>query len=385
MKILRDLLDKLETPFIRGRSLKRFFPLYEMIDTFLYTPGTVTKGPSHVRDGIDQKRMMITVVVALIPCILMALYNTGFQANTVLFKNHLSPEGWRSQIISILGMGFDPENFFDNLVHGTLYFAPVYLITGLAGGFWEAIFAIVRKHEINEGFLVTGMLFPLILPPTVPLWQVAIGISFGIVIGKEVFGGVGMNILNPALTARAFLFFAYPAQLTGESIWVAVEGFSKATPLAIAAAAESASDLASVIQSQGYQWWDCFFGFTAGSMGETSTLACLFGAVLLIGTGIGSWRIMLSGALGTISIAFLFNIIANHLDNPMFMLTPVWHFVLGGYAFGLVFMATDPVSAAMTETGKYIYGFLIGVLVVIVRVVNPAFPEGTMLAILFMN
>ncbi|MBN2365493.1 MAG: NADH:ubiquinone reductase (Na(+)-transporting) subunit B, partial [Calditrichaeota bacterium] len=284
-------------------------------------------------------------------------------------------EGWRGAVLTTLGLGFNPGNILDSMVHGALYFFPVYIVTIAAGGLWEVIFAIVRKHEIQEGFLVTSLLFPLILPPDIPWWQVAIGISFGVVIGKEVFGGVGMNILNPALTARAFLFFAYPAQISGDRVWVAVDGFSRATPLA---------ELADPLMELSVSWWDAFVGLIPGSMGETSALACILGAIFLIFTGVGSWRIMLSVLVGMVATALLLNLIGSN-SNPMFQVSPVWHFVLGGFAFGTVYMATDPVSAAMTDPGRYIYGLLIGVLVVLIRVVNPAFPEGMMLAILFMN
>jgi len=285
------------------------------------------------------------------------------------------PEGWRGSLITFLGLGFNAGNILDNMVHGALYFIPVYIITMAAGGFWEVVFATVRKHEINEGFLVTGLLFPLILPPDIPWWQVAVGISFGVVIGKEVFGGVGMNILNVALTARAYLFFAHPAEISGDKVWVAVDGFSRATPLA---------EYADTAMNVSVSWMDAFLGFIPGSMGETSALACLIGAVVLIASGVGSWRIMASVMVGMIGTSLLLNFIGSD-TNPMFQVTPIWHLVLGGYAFGMVYMATDPVSAAMTDGGRYWYGLFIGILVVLVRVVNPAFPEGMMLAILFMN
>jgi len=375
MKFLRNFLDKQEKHFEKGGKLESFYYLYEVIDSFLYTPGKVTPGPSHVRDVIDLKRMMMMVVYALIPAVLMALYNTGLQANIVMAKAGIdSAEGWRGGLIAFLGSGYDPGNILSNVIHGLVYFLPVYIVTLAAGGFWEVLFSIIRKHEVNEGFLVTSLLFPLILPPTIPLWQVAIGISFGIVIGKEVFGGVGMNILNPALVARAFLFFAYPAQISGDAVWVAVDGVSRATPLAELAVAPQAA----------ISWMDAFIGTIPGSMGETSALACLIGAVILIASGIGSWRIMLSVFVGMIGTSLLFNVIGSS-TNPMFGVTPIWHFVLGGFAFGMVFMATDPVSAAQTNQGRYLYGLLIGILVVLVRVVNPAFPEGMMLAILFGN
>lgn len=376
MKVLRRFLDKQEKHFTAGGKLQRLFPLYEAIDTFLFTPDTVTKGSVHVRDVIDLKRTMMMVVYALIPTVLMALYNTGLQAN-LAYQQSGNPNDlpWQAQIVDALGLGLDPTSLFANVVLGALYFLPVYIITLAAGGFWEVLFASVRRHEVNEGFLVTSLLFPLILPPTIPYWQVALGISFGVVIGKEVFGGVGMNILNPALTARAFLYFAYPAQISGDKVWVAVDGLSKATPLA-----RFADPVMQVTSS----WWDAFWGFIPGSMGETSAFACLLGAALLIVTRIGSWRIMLSVVGGMVAMSLLFNFVGSD-SNPMFQMSPQWHFVTGGFAFGAVYMATDPVSAAITKGGKYVYGVLIGILTVLVRVINPAFPEGVMLAILFMN
>ena len=376
MKWIRKTLDNHKIHFFPGGKLTKLYPLYEMLDTFIYTPGEVTRGSVHVRDALDLKRLMSTVAMALMPCILFALYNTGLQANTVLSTVGTSPEGWRSDLILALGLGFDPRNIIHNTVHGALYFVPIFLVTNLVGGMWEALFAIVRKHEINEGFLVTGLLFPLTLPPTIPLWQVAVGISFGVVVGKEIFGGTGKNFLNPALTARAFLFFAYPAEISGDAVWVAVDGHSGATALAQAAT----GGLAAITHS----FQDAFLGFIPGSMGETSTLACLLGALCLIATGIASWRIMLSMTLAALAVATLFNGIGSD-TNPLFALPPHWHLVLGGFAFGTVFMATDPVSGAMTLRGQYFYGALIGVMAVLVRVVNPAFPEGVMLAILFGN
>lgn len=376
MKLLRHILDRQAKHFAEGGRLHRLYYLYEALDGFLYTKGNVNPQPVHVRDAIDLKRMMITVVWALVPAVVMALYNTGLQANLALTRLGTIPPGsWQRSVIQWLGIGFDPQNILANVFHGALYFFPVYIITIVVGGFWEVLFACVRKHEIHEGFLVTSLLFPLILPPDIPYWQVALGISFGIVLGKEVFGGVGMNILNPALTARAFLFFAYPAGISGDKVWVAVDGISQATPLA---------QLADSSMTLTVSWTDAFLGFIPGSMGETSTLACFIGAIVLIGTGIGSWRIIVSILTGMIGFTFLFNVIGSP-TNPMFQVLPLWHLVLGGFAFGTVFMATDPVSAAMTEKGKVVYGLLIGCLVVHVRVINPAFPEGMMLAILFGN
>ncbi len=377
MKALRNLLDQVEPLFHKGGPLEKLYAQYEMIDTFLYTPGQVTKGPTHVRDGIDLKRTMITVVAALVPCIFMAMWNTGYQANLAMQQMGAATTGeWRGIMIDILGIGYNPSSALANIFHGFLYFFPIFLITQMAGGLWEVLFATVRKHEINEGFLVTGMLFPLTLPPTIPLWQVAVGISFGVVLGKEVFGGTGKNFLNPALTGRDFLYFAYPAQITGDAIWVAADGFTQATPLG-AVAADGMSAV-------GVTWMQAFVGSLPGSLGETSALACLIGAFVLIASGIGSWRIIASMILSTIVFSELLYMIGSD-TNPMFQMNASWHLVLGGFAFGCVFMATDPVSAAMTETGRWFYGALIGFMTVLIRVINPAFPEGVMLAILFGN
>jgi len=379
VKFLRTFLDNQEKHFHKGGKLEKLFPLYEAIDTFLYTSGSVTSKASHVRDAMDLKRMMLMVVIALVPAVIMALFNTGYQANLGIKELGLTTSvHWQSQVVEWLGLGHDPNSWFANMIFGALYFFPVYIVTLAVGGFWEVLFAIIRKHEINEGFFVTSLLFPLILPPNIPYWQVAIGISFGVVVGKEIFGGVGMNILNPALTARAFLFFAYPAQISGDKVWAAVDGLSKATPLS------QYADPAVTIVNASYSLWDSFIGLIPGSMGETSALACLIGAVILIVSKVGSWRIMLSILLGTVTTVLLFNVVGSG-TNPMFQVPFYYHFVVGGFAFGTVFMATDPVSAAFTDQGKWIYGFLIGVMVILVRVVNPAFPEGMMLAILFMN
>jgi len=378
MKPLRTFLDKLHPHFAKGGKLERFYPLFEAADSFLYTPGEVTDGAPHVRDAIDLKRVMITVVVALIPCFFMAMWNTGFQANTALHLTGGAVEGWRGSLLTLLGYAGNPDSLADNLLFGAVWFVPIYLVTNIVGGFWESLFCMVRGHDLNEGFMVTGSLFPLICPPTLPLWQVALGISFGVVIGKEIFGGTGKNFLNPALTGRAFLFFAYPAQISGNSVWTAVDGFSGAT--ALSRAAEGGVAAVTAMTS----WFDAFIGLIPGSMGETSTLACLFGAAVLVITGIGSWRIMLSGLIGAGALSTLLLVIGSS-TNPMFALGPLWHLVLGGFAFGLVFMATDPVSGAMTEEGQWLYGLLIGAMCILIRTINPAFPEGMMLAILFAN
>jgi len=383
MKLLRNLLDKQEKLFHKGGKLEKLFPLFEAGDTFVFTPGKVTEGPSHLRDGLDLKRMMMTVVIALAGCIYMAMYNTGYQAHLAISNGAAPLENWQTAAMQALGFAFDPANTWACIVHGALYFFPVLIVTFAVGGTWEVIFAIVRKHEVNEGFFVTGFLLPLIVPPTIPLWQVALGVSFGVVIGKEIFGGTGMNILNVALTSRAFLFFAYPAEISGDKCWIAAntlatDGVSGATWLA------RASEEGQAALTQGLTWWDAFVGFIPGSMGETSALACLFGMIVLLITGIGSWRVMLSVIVGTIATAALLNAVGSE-TNLFFDVPFYWHFVLGGWAFGMVFMATDPVTAPATDTGRYIYGFFIGLFVVLIRVVNPAYPEGMMLSILLMN
>ena len=376
MKPLRNLLDKQAEHFEEGGKLEKLYPFYEAGDTFLYTPGEVTQADAHVRDGMDLKRMMITVVLSLQPCILFALYNTGLQAS-LAYQNigAIGTGDWHVYLAQALGLSFLPSDVISCFAIGAIYFVPVQLVTIAAGGLCEAIFAVIRKHEINEGFLVTSTLFPLTMPPLIPLWQVAIGIIFGVVIGKEIFGGVGMNFLNPALTGRAFLYFAYPAQISGDAVWIAVDGYSQATPLAAYADTHIQLD---------YTWWESFIGLIPGSMGETSTLCCLLGAGILILTRVGSWQIMAGVTIGMIVSTLFFNWIGS-TTNPLLNVSPAWHFVIGGFAFGTVFMATDPVSAAMTRQGKWVYGILIGVMTVLIRVTNPAYPEGIMLAILFAN
>ncbi|MBL1265308.1 NADH:ubiquinone reductase (Na(+)-transporting) subunit B [Candidatus Methylomicrobium oryzae] len=374
----REFLDKLEPHFTKGGKFEKYYGLYEMVDTFVYTPPTVTRGTTHVRDGNDLKRTMTFVVIATAFCILMALYNTGYQANLAI--NALGREGtdgWRGVIMSVFG--YNTMNPLSNLLHGALYFFPIYIVTLAVGGVWEVLFATVRGHEVNEGFLVSSMLYALILPPDMPLWQVALGISFGIVIGKEVFGGTGKNFLNPALTGRAFLYFAYPASISGDSVWVAVDGYTAATPLGLAA--NGGMD---AVHAAGYTWMQSFFGFEPGCLGETSTLAILIGAAFLLWTRVASYRIMAGVFLGMLATSLLFNVIGSD-TNPMFAFPWYWHLTAGGFAFGMVYMATDPVSAAMTDAGRWIFGFLVGAMTVLIRVVNPAFPEGIMLAILFSN
>lgn len=380
MSPMRRWLDRAHPLFAKGGQYEKYFALYEMVDTFLYTPSDVTRTSPHVRDAIDLKRVMSYVVLATLPCIFLGLWNTGYQANLAMTDMGIaSAEGWRGTLLGILGVDYDASSVYDSFLHGLMYFLPIYIVTLMAGGFWEVTFAAVRNHEVNEGFLVTSMLYALILPPTVPLWQAALGISFGVVIGKEVFGGTGKNFLNPALTGRAFLFFAYPAQLSGDAVWTAVDGFSGATALSLGAAGGIEA-----IRNGGIEWMDAFFGSIQGSIGSTSTLACLLGAAFLIYTRIASWRIIFGVFFGMVATSLLLNMIGSD-TNPMFAMPWYWHLVVGGFAFGMVFMATDPVSAAMTNTGRWIFGALIGFMTVIIRVVNPAYPEGIMLAILFAN
>ena len=375
--MIRNLLDKVEPHFHKGGKWESWYALYEAVDTALFKPSDVTKNSSHVRDSIDLKRVMITVWMATFPTMFFGMWNVGFQANTIMLEmGMLAQEGGRGIFIAMLA-GYDPTSIWDNLVHGAAYFLPIYMVTFIVGGFWEVLFASVRGHEVNEGFFVTSVLFALCCPPDLPLWMVAVGISFGIVIGKEVFGGTGKNFLNPALTGRAFLYFAYPAYMSGDAVWTAVDGYTGATMLSVAASAGMAG------LEQSTTWMSAFIGTIQGSIGETSTLAILLGGVVLMVMRIASWRIIGGVLLGSALLSMLFNAIDS--SNPMFALPFYWHWVIGGFAFGAIFMATDPVSAAMTNTGKFWYGMLIGVMVILIRVVNPAFPEGMMLAILFAN
>jgi Na+-transporting NADH:ubiquinone oxidoreductase subunit B len=385
MRLLRAQLDRLAPLFHEGGRLERFYPLWEAIDTGLYTPPHVTRGRTHVRDALDLKRMMIIVVIATLPCVLMAMFNTGLQANLALDPARAAElDGWRHAVLRALGVGFSPDSWVANTVHGALYFLPLYALTMAVGGAWEVLFAIVRKVEVNEGFFVTGLLFPLICPPSTPLWQAALAISFGVVIAKEVFGGTGMNFVNPALAARAFLFFAYPASMSGDEVWIALppdamaDGYSGATLLAQMRGLQTPFDQA------GWSWWNAFVGLEPGSLGETSALACLIGAAIIALTGVGSWRTMAAVSLGTIGMTLVLNTIGS-ATNPWFGVPFWWHMVLGGWAFATAFMATDPVTSPFTQAGKWVFGLMTGALIVLIRVFNPAYPESVMLVILFMN
>jgi len=383
---LRQYIDEKIAPhFHKGGRYERFFTFYEMFDTMLYSPPTVTHGETHVRDAIDLKRIMMTVWFCAWPAMLFGIWNVGLQANTLIAAGAGAKAipGWRTAIVGAL-TGFDPTSFAANFVHGLVYYLPIMIVTYVGGFLWEGLFAWKRGHEINEGFFVTGILFSLTLPPTIPLWLVFLGISFGVVIGKEVFGGTGKNFLNPALVGRVFLFFAYPAYMTGDTVWTAVDNYTGATALATAKSADLAVGAVAALQKAGFHWQDTFFGTTSGSIGETSTLMIAIGGIALIVLKVASWRIMAAVVVGMIGSIFMFNAIGSE-TNPMFALPWYWHLTMGGFAFGVVYMATDPVSAAMTDTGKWIYGILIGFMVAMIRVVNPAYPEGMMLAVLFGN
>ncbi len=369
MKFLRNFLDSIEPHFTNDGKLKNFYAMYEMIDTFLYTPSETTTSGPHVRDAIDLKRSMVIVVIALLPAFFFGTYNVGLQ-----------------EALHATGVTFQNINldFLPHFLIGLKTVLPIYAVVFTVGGIWEVVFAVSRGHEINEGFLVTGFLIPLVLPPAIPLWMVAVATTFGVVIGKEIFGGTGFNIFNPALVARAFLFFAYPAAMSGDKVWT-VDAMSGATPLLQASSQQGMS--ATVLLSDHFTWEHMFYGFIPGSIGETSTLAILVGAAILLITGIASWRVMVATTVGMTLTALLLDSFGSAIGstNAMLYLPPAYHFVMGGFAFGMVFMATDPVSCAQTNKGRWLYGFLIGFMCVIIRAINPAYPEGMMLAILFAN
>jgi Na+-transporting NADH:ubiquinone oxidoreductase subunit B len=378
---LKKFIEDLEPHFEKGGKHEKWFALYEAVATGLFTPGHTTKGNTHIRDSIDLKRVMITVWLAVFPAMFFGMYNIGFQASDALAAGHALPANWQVGLFEMLGGSLSSDSgWFSMMLYGAMFFLPIYAVTFIVGGFWEVLFAAVRKHEVNEGFFVTSILFALIVPATIPLWQVAIGITFGVVIAKEVFGGTGKNFLNPALAGRAFLFFAYPGEISGDAVWVAADGFSGATALGAFAAGTPGM----VDYSVNANWWNAFWGFIPGSVGEVSTAAILLGGAYILYKGIASWRIVVGVFLGMAATAFLFNVIGSD-TNAMFAMPWYWHLVTGGFAFGMMFMATDPVSASFTNRGKFMFGALIGLMVVLVRVVNPAFPEGMMLAILFAN
>ncbi len=415
MRLLRKLIDMQRKLYHEpGSKLHGIWPLLDAGETFLFAPGTKTpdQGP-HLRDYIDLKRTMWTVIVALIPCVLFAIYNTGYQHFEAIRKLGIASDayqmGWFQGIASWFGysLALDAVGFWDRVFFGLDQMIPIIFVSYFVGLNIEGVFAIWRKEEISEGYLVSGILIALVVPASIPLWQLALAVAFTVILVKEVFGGTGQNIFNPAMMARAFLFFAYAAQMSGQKVWVAgngaqnlIDGYSGPTPLAVAAEAKLSAaataaqaqengwtlvgDATEALHAQGYGWWEMFWGFIPGSAGETSTLCCLLGALILLLTGIGSWRTMFSGILGLL-VASAIMVWGGGMEHGVFSLPPHYHLVMGGFAFGLVFMATDPVSSPETNTGKWIYGFLIGFVTILVRAVNPAYPEGMMLAVLLLN
>ncbi|MGB0833964.1 MAG: NADH:ubiquinone reductase (Na(+)-transporting) subunit B [Psychrobium sp.] len=376
---LKNYLESIEPHFEKGGKHEKWYALYEAAATIFYTPGFVNKGKTHVRDGVELKRIMIMVWMATFPAMFWGMYNIGLQANDAVIAGMAMGDAWQQQLFTALGGELGANAGVGTLMfYGACFFLPIYATAFAVGGFWEVLFAMVRGHEINEGFFVTSILFALILPSTIPLWQVAIGISFGVVVAKEVFGGTGKNFLNPALAGRAFLFFAYAPDISGDTVWTAIDGFSGATALSVVA-----NEGMTALQGT-MTWMDAFLGKMQGSVGEVSTLAILIGGAFIVYQRIASWRIILGVFFGMVATSLLFNAIGSE-TNGMFAMDWKWHLVTGGFAFGMIFMATDPVSASFTNTGRWAFGALIGIMVVLIRVVNPAFPEGMMLAILFAN
>ena len=355
MNFIRKNLDKIKKPFEKGGKLEKFYPAFDAFETFLFVPNHTTKSGAHIRDAVDLKRTMVTVIIALIPALIYGIYNTGYQY--------------------FIQSGLD-FTFLDAFLHGSYKILPMIAVSYAVGLAIEFGFAVYRGHQVNEGYLVTGLLIPMIMPVDMPLWMLAISVIFAVLIGKEAFGGTGMNILNPALTARAFAFFAYPTYMSGDKVWVSeasnIDGISGETILGALAGGQNI-DYSSV---------QMFWGSIPGSIAETSTLFVLIGAVMLLYTGVASWRIMLGSIIGASLVGFLFNLWG---ANELMSFEWYNHLIVGGFAFGIVSMATDPVSAAQTQRGKWIYGLLIGVLCILIRVFNPAYPEGVMLAILLMN
>ncbi|EPS6027584.1 NADH:ubiquinone reductase (Na(+)-transporting) subunit B [Morganella morganii] len=388
---LKKFLEKIEPHFEPGGKLQRWYALYEAAATIFYTPGTVTRGRSHVRDSIDLKRLMILVWLSVFPAMFWGMYNVGNQAMPVLLDMYSGAElqqviagDWHYRLAELIGVSFTQDaGWVSKMLFGAVYFLPIYGVIFIVGGFWEVLFAMIRGHEINEGFFITSILLALIVPPTLPLWQAALAVTFGVVVAKEIFGGTGRNFLNPALAGRAFLFFAYPAQISGDTVWTAADGFSGATPLSQWAVGGE-HQLVNTMTNQPISWMDAFIGNVPGSIGEVSTLMILIGGAVILFARIASLRIVAGVMVGMIAMSAVFNMTGSD-TNPLFAMPWYWHLVLGGFAFGMIFMATDPVSASFTDKGKWAYGILIGVMCVLIRVANPAYPEGMMLAILFAN
>ena len=382
---LRSVNESIKPKFMPGGAQAKWFPIYDAIENFIFSSTHKTSNPIHVRDSIDIQRIMVIVWLAAFPAMFFGMYNIGNQTLDYLIQvGSANTNDWHHVLINLVG--YSNDSFLTKMWIGAVYFVPIYAVTFAVGILWEILFAVVRKHEINEGLFVSSILFALSCPPDLPLWQAAMGITFGIVIGKEVFGGTGKNFLNPALTGRAFLYFAYPSQLSGDKVWIAglsdtgitPEGFSGATPLGYAAEGGLQG------LSDNFSWFDALIGNIPGSVGETSVIAIGIAAVILLASGVASYRIILGTFIGMIVMSSILNIVGSD-TNPMFQVPWYWHFVIGSFAFGLVFMATEPVSGSGTNAGRWIYGALIGITVVLIRVINPAFPEGMMLAILFAN
>ena len=370
MNWLRNLLDQISPQFDKGGKFEKLAPVFEATDTILFSTDERTESGPHIRDSVDIKRVMILVVLALIPCYVFGAINVGYQKS--------------------LTYGLQ-TTWLENLLTGSITIVPIIAVTFASGAFWELLFGVVRKHPISEGFLVTCALIPLTLPPSIPLWQVSIATSFGIVIGKEIFGGVGMNIFNPALMARAFLYFTYPVDISGDKVWaMAPDGYSGPTALSIPAGKinQNAVELLNQASSElvfDYSWINMFLGWIPGSIGETNKWLIIIAAIFLIIIGITSWRVMIGSVLGLIFMGYLMNLLSPYSSNTMLSIPPHYHLVMGSFLFGTVFMATEPVTGAHTNLGRWIFGFLVGVLTVIIRSINPAYPEGIMLAILLMN
>ncbi len=372
MNPIEKFFDSHRKHFEKGGRFERWYPFFESIESVFFAPARVTRNTPSVRDHLDVKRYMLLVIVALLPHYAFGVFNTGYQAH--------------------LASGL-PIDLFSVVWTGLKYVVPIVVVTYAVGFMWETIFAVVRRHEISEGLFVTCALFPLTLPPTIPLWQVALGISFGIVIGKEIFGGTGRNFLNPALTGRAFLYFAYPVQISGDAVWTAllhgrqvpVDGFTGATPLSVSATVEKLGDVHNALLDSGYGFWKLLLGYYPGSIGGTTALLGIAGAAFLIILGIANYRIIFGCILGTLATGLLLNLVATESSMPFLSLNPFYHLIIGGSMFAYAYMATDPVSAAHMNGARWVFGFGCGVLTVLIRVFNPAFPEGVGLAVLFMN
>ena len=367
LSFLYNVLDKAKPHFEKGGRFERLYPIFEATDTILFSTNETTESGPHIRDSIDTKRIMILVVISLLPLYAFGAINVGFQNALAL---EVDRSGWQNFWIG-----------FGNIL-------PIIAVTFASGAFWELLFAVVRKHPVSEGFLVTCALIPLTMPPNIPLWQIAIATSFGIVIGKEIFGGVGMNIFNPALMARVFIFFTYPTKISGDKVWVAgPDGYSGATALAVPASElnQQATQLLSSVTQFDFSWWNLFWGWVPGSIGETNKFMILVAAAFLVYIKIINWRIVIGAVIGLVSTAILTNLFSPLSTNTMFTIPPHYHLVMGSFLFGTVFMATEPVTGCHTNQGRWIYGIIFGALTVIIRSVNPAYPEGVMLSILFVN